>query len=239
MAAAPRIQEGADASTGSPGGVAAILDVGTGLQGFLESVPEATLVVASTGYIVEANEEAAELFGYTRESLRGLELAALLPESIREAHRRLRADFVRDPHDRSMGRGLEIVAQRRDGSRFPADVELRPREIGGTRVVLTVVRDLSRTDQPGDLLRVRELERRLYLAHLAADDLAGLLMDMMGCLDRMASGAAAADRGALLGSPLEEMRNAADLAHEVVCQLMTYARPQEEQAGGGRSGESE
>lgn len=197
------------------------------LTWFLESVPEATIAVGAEGRIIEANSRAASLFGYGAGELIGLPVEALLPDSERAAHRRARERYADAPVDRSMGSSLDIVAQRRDGGRFPADIELRPRRLPEGRVTLAVIRDLSSPELSSDRRQRLELERRLQLTHLTGEDLAELLAQLLVSLQAVAT-----EEGPPrdLGSALERALAATVLAQECVEQLLGYTT---EESGSG------
>ena len=110
---------------------------------FFREAPDAVVVVDEHGVIVDANDQASELFGYPHLELVARPVEELLPEDARERHRQRRAAFVSAPARRPMGVGLELRACRRDGSTFPVDVSLSPATFAGGTVVLAAVRDIS------------------------------------------------------------------------------------------------
>src|SRR5512135_2882893 len=102
----------------------------TGLNEQLDISPDALLIVDRAGTIVMANEQAAALFGYSREELHGLWLDALLPERLRALHANHREHYFTAPRTRSMGAGLQLFGQHKDGTEFPVDISLRPVLLG-------------------------------------------------------------------------------------------------------------
>lgn len=111
----------------------------------LEEAPDAFIVVSrSTGEILLANSLADQLFGYESGGLAGQPLENLVPESLRANHQRHRKQYAAStPERRPMGRGLDLVALRKDGSEFPADISLSPMVWREDAVVLIAVRDIS------------------------------------------------------------------------------------------------
>jgi PAS domain S-box-containing protein len=90
------------------------------------------------GAIVDANDRAAEAYGYSLEDLRRLSLSDLLPPEVRgEAKERLREVVERN------GLVFETVQQRRYGARFPVEVSTRPLDIEGRRFFQSIIRDVS------------------------------------------------------------------------------------------------
>ena len=108
-----------------------------------EAGPDAYLIVDASGRIVLANEAASDMFGYGPEEFPEMEVERLVPESRREVHERHRAEYALSPHRRPMGIGMELAAERADGSRFPVEVALSPVEEGDARYIVASVRDVT------------------------------------------------------------------------------------------------
>jgi PAS domain S-box-containing protein len=116
-------------------------------EALFETAPDATLVVDNDGIIVLANRQADRLFGFTEHELLGLSIELLLPETMRDAHRRYRTEFVAASHSRSMGAGVELVGLRRDGTLFPTEISLSLIVLQERRWYVTSVRDISETQR--------------------------------------------------------------------------------------------
>ncbi|MBI4954163.1 MAG: PAS domain S-box protein [Myxococcales bacterium] len=115
----------------------------TWLSDLAAASPDAVLVVAADGTILEANEDAGALFGYACDELRGRDVNELVPLAERAAHADAMRGYHGAPHRRRMGSGLELAARRRDGSELPVDVALAPFDTEAGRVVVASVRDMS------------------------------------------------------------------------------------------------
>ena len=122
----------------------------------LEMVPDATVVVDQSGTILEANQQTAVLFGYKREELLGQKIELLIPERHHAVHKEHRAEYGSQPRVRQMGAGLELFAQRKDGSEFPVEISLSPVHTAEGMVVLSALRDVSAR---------KEVEHELRRAH--------------------------------------------------------------------------
>ncbi|HEX9134364.1 MAG TPA: PAS domain-containing protein, partial [Ktedonobacteraceae bacterium] len=101
------------------------------------------LIVDSAGSIVMANEQAAALFGYSREELQQQRLEVLLPGRLRAFHTAHRERFFTAPRTRSMGAGLQLYGLRKDGTEFPVDISLRPVLLGNESLAIAAIRDMS------------------------------------------------------------------------------------------------
>jgi len=124
--------------------------------GFLEVVPDATLVVNQDGVILQVNSQVEYLFGYTRDELIGQRVEVLVPDRHRPRHREHRKQFGDQPKVRRMGAGLDLYGRRRDGSEFPVEISLSPMITSNGMLVLSAIRDIS------DRKRIEEELRRVH-----------------------------------------------------------------------------
>lgn len=119
---------------------AELLDI---LAAVLDYPPDALIVVDSAGTMVLVNTRVETLFGYNYDELIGQPIELLIPEHLRAAHSVQRAHYMQAPRSRPMGIGLDLMGQRKDGSRFPVDISLRPIRIRHTLHVIAAIRDMT------------------------------------------------------------------------------------------------
>jgi diguanylate cyclase (GGDEF)-like protein/PAS domain S-box-containing protein len=109
----------------------------------VEMAPDAMLFVNDRGLITQVNQQTEKLFGYDRHELVGMPLEVLIPERYHSIHRGHREGFVITPDLRPMGRGLDLLACRRDGSEFPVEISLSPLETDEGTIVTASIRDVT------------------------------------------------------------------------------------------------
>jgi diguanylate cyclase (GGDEF)-like protein/PAS domain S-box-containing protein len=121
--------------------------------------PDALLIVESeTQHILDANEAASRMYGFSREELLGLSIADLTAEL--EATR----DAVSDTEAMLVPLGRQ---RRRNGDVFPVEVAASTVELAGRTLITYALRDVTeRERRAGYTSAVAEIQRRL----LDADD---------------------------------------------------------------------
>jgi PAS domain S-box-containing protein len=145
----------------------------------LDRLGDAVVGTDTTGHVLYANAAAESLLGWASGELLGKSLIDLMPERLREAHRRGMERFFGTGEKRLIGRAVRVPALRRDGSELDVELTLNAFPIDGEVLVFGVLRDLRE--------RI-ELEREVKLtaAMRAATRLASTLtsrLDQPGILD--------------------------------------------------------
>ncbi len=146
-------------------------------RGLLEAAPDAMVVVNTGGEIVLLNVQAEKQFGYRRDELLGQPVKRLIPEGFAE---RLIADGTRTAAEalaQQIGTGIELSGRRKDGTEFPIEIMLSPREGAEGILVTAAIRDISRRKEAEAQLlqKVDELKRSNeelgQFAYIASHDL--------------------------------------------------------------------
>ncbi|MBZ5635891.1 MAG: PAS domain-containing sensor histidine kinase [Acidobacteriia bacterium] len=147
----------------------------------LESAPDAILELDDEGRIVLLNRMGEQIFGYTREELLGQTVEILVPEALRQAHKRHRTNYLNHPVIRPMGIGLKLEARRKDGSHFPVEISLSPVKSGAGFHVTAIVRDITGRRQMEDQLRVMQEKyvHELELRHREAEQASQLKTEFL------------------------------------------------------------
>ncbi|AKJ26719.1 PAS domain S-box protein [Caldimonas brevitalea] len=117
--------------------------VGSKYGDLLESTPDAIVMVNVSGRIVLVNSQAEQVFGYARAELIGQPIEILLPARYRALHFGHRGGFFGQPRTRTMGAGLELYGQRRNGEEFPVEISLGPLNTDAGPMVMSAVRDIT------------------------------------------------------------------------------------------------
>lgn len=130
----------------------------------VEHAPDATLLVAADGNITLASRRVASLLGWEPADLIGEPVEVLIPDHLRGVHQRHRTGYLRAPHAREMGQGLELVALHRDGSEVAVEISLAPVTFEDDEsAVLVALRDVTQRRETQRAL-AEELERQRHAA---------------------------------------------------------------------------
>ena len=110
------------------------------------------------------NDGATAIFGYVPEEIIGHSLEKLIPERFHDVHHHHVADFSASPiAARKMGDRREIFALRKDGTEFPAEASIAKQQVGGKKVYMVVLRDVTERKRTEAALALAntELEQRI------------------------------------------------------------------------------
>jgi PAS domain S-box-containing protein len=109
----------------------------------VEATPNAIVLASAQGRILLVNAGAEKLFGYARGELIGQPVEMLLPERLRAAHPGHRTAYADHAETRSMGKGRDLFARRKDGSEVPVEIGLNPIETAEGLLILSVIIDIT------------------------------------------------------------------------------------------------
>ena len=191
---------------------------------FLETAPDAIILVSRDGRIRRVNAQTEQMFGYTRAELDGQRLEVLLPQRYRRSHEGHRQGFFNSPKVRPMGTGLELFGLRKSGDEFPVEISLSPMNTQDGPMVCGTIRDVTeRKRLEAEILKISEREQRRIAQDLhdgVGQQLAGIwcLCEVMrkNLSDRSAPDAAeAAKISELLKTALNQTRSLARVLHPI------------------------
>jgi PAS domain S-box-containing protein len=163
----------------------------------VETALDCIVVMDADGLVVEFNPTAQLVFGHRREDVIGRQLAdVIIPERLRGGHHAGLERQRKGGPSRILGRRVEQVAMRSDGTEFPVELAISRLDTGRGSAYSASIRDLSVRDQ------LRESQARLaeVLAsapvvlwaidgHGVVTAAAGLALQLFGLTPEVAIGA--------------------------------------------------
>lgn len=144
-------------------------------RAILDTVVDAIVTIDKGGTIVDVNPATERMFGFGRRELLGQNVSMLMPPPYREEHEGYLRSYHRTGVPQIIGKGREVVAQRKDGTVFPIDLAVS--ELSDLGLFTGVIHDLTRRKQvEADVLHISERERE----RAAADLHDGVCQELMG-----------------------------------------------------------
>ncbi len=126
-----------------------------------QSAADAIISADSDDNIISWNRGAQIIFGYTEEEALGKSLTIIIPERYRDAHKKGLERVNSTGETRIIGKTVEMVGMRKDGSEFPLELSLSTWKIGIRRLYSGIIRDVTERKQADEKLKqtLAELER--------------------------------------------------------------------------------
>lgn len=113
---------------------------------FMESAPEAMLIVGGDGIIRFGNSQAAKLFECPEAELAGKSSEQFIPDELRAAHRAHHANYLKDPHLMQMGHARGIPILTLDGRRKFAIATLNLAKTYDGDAIILILRGLDHVE---------------------------------------------------------------------------------------------
>lgn len=127
------------------------------LDALFEQATEGIIVADASGEIIMSNPKALKMFGYKEGELNGNKIEVLIPNKIKHHHVGLRESYMKNPHNRSMGSGMDLFAKRKDNTEFPVEISLSHFRMQDANYVMSFIIDItSRKTQETDLKLAKE-----------------------------------------------------------------------------------
>ena len=130
-------------------------------RGILDTAVDAIITIDSRGIIESFNKAAERLFGYQPQDVIGRNVSILMPEPYRSMHDAYLRNYCETGRARIIGIGREVIARRRDGTLFPAELAVSEVKLGDRRLFTGIVRDISeRKRLEQEILEISDREKR-------------------------------------------------------------------------------
>jgi PAS domain S-box-containing protein len=113
-------------------------------RAILEAALDAVISIDRNACVTYVNSAFEHIFGYRADEVAGRELAeAIIPPSLREAHRQGFARYLATGEAHVLDRRIELTAMRADGSEFPVEIAITRTGVAGEPAFTAYVRDIT------------------------------------------------------------------------------------------------
>jgi PAS domain S-box-containing protein len=134
----------------------------------VDSALDAVIVMDGGGSITDWNQQAEEIFGWTRAEAIGRRMSeTIIPVKHRLSHEKGLQRFFETGEGPVLNKRIEITAVRRNGNQFPVELTITPLKSDNTWTFSSFVRDISERKRAEEKLRESELNLRNTQAELA------------------------------------------------------------------------
>ncbi|ABZ76083.1 multi-sensor hybrid histidine kinase [Shewanella halifaxensis HAW-EB4] len=113
------------------------------LNAILQTAVDGFVVVDTKGLIEEVNPAVSRLFGYKASELIGQNVSLLMPTNERNVHDEYIQHYLESAEDKMVGKGRELLAQKKDGTLFSIELSISKMCIDDEVLFLGLVKDLS------------------------------------------------------------------------------------------------
>jgi PAS domain S-box-containing protein len=191
------------------------------LYAILEAAVDAIIVSDRNGQILRANPAAAKMFQYDVAEMVGQSLNMLMPQALAEIHDSFMSHHIETGEKRIIGIGRDVEGKRKDFSLFPLHLSVGHSEVGGERIFIGILHDLTRRKATEDALaRSQRLDAIGQMTGGISHDFNNLLTVIIGNLELLEMRGAETGQLTLIKDALES----AELGADLTSRLMVFAR---------------
>ncbi len=101
------------------------------------------IITDAAGKISAINPYALNELGYEEKELIGKRIEILVPSRLQNKHSRFHQKYIAQPETRLMGYGRDILALRKDGTEFPAEINLSNYIKNGKQFIIAFINNIS------------------------------------------------------------------------------------------------
>ena len=115
----------------------------SGFNALLDAAVDGIIIIDSIGNILNMNQAAQLLFGYTLEDVKNKNVKMLMPEPYKREHDGYLKNYRDTGEARIIGTGRQVHAIRKDSTTFPINLSVGEYEEGDIRYFIGVIHDLT------------------------------------------------------------------------------------------------
>ncbi len=129
----------------------------THLTGIVDTASDAIISIDGDQNILVFNKGAEQMFGYDHSEVIGKPLDIIIPETLRDAHRKHVGEFGEAREKLIPGSArMELSGQRKNGEIFPAEISISRLRIKDKKIFTAVLRDITERKKAEKLLQESE-----------------------------------------------------------------------------------
>ena len=131
------------------------------LNALFEYTTEGIIIANQSGTIIRANPSSEKLFGYESGELLNQKIEILVPNKFSHSHEKNREDYNKNPHPRSMGKGLDLFGKKKNGFEFPVEISLSHYKTNNEMFIIAFI--IDRTERKESEEKIKKVNAELEL----------------------------------------------------------------------------
>ena len=204
------------------------------LRATIDAAIDSIVAMDREGRIIEFNPTAEQCFGYKKFDILGKQLAELIiPTRFREGHKQGMAFYRETGQGAYLGRRVEVIAMRADGSEFPAELAIDVAQGVEGEIFIGYIRDITERHEAeaqhqqleSQLRQAQKMEAIGQLTGGIAHDFNNILTAMAGYVVLAGEHAATLGDGKL-SRYLGRAQRSGERARDLIQQMLTFSRGQ-------------
>ena len=202
------------------------------LEATIESALDCIISINESSEIIGFNPAAEETFGHRAADVIGSPMEeVIIPARLRAEHRNGMERYLQTGEQRMMGKRVEVIAQRADGSEFPAELTISVSEEISGKVFTGYLRDITDAKAAADErimleAQLRQAQKMEAIGHLTggvAHDFNNILTGVLGYVE-MARDRLDPDHDIKLEKYLTRAQRSGEKARDLIQQMLTFSR---------------
>ena len=131
------------------------------LNALFEYTTEGIIIANQSGTIIRANPSSEKLFGYEKSELLNQKIEILVPNKFSHSHEKHRENYNKNPHPRSMGKGLDLFGKKKNGLEFPVEISLSHYKTNDEMFIIAFI--IDRTERKESEEKIKKVNAELEL----------------------------------------------------------------------------
>ena len=137
------------------------------IKSAVENTNEAFVTIDRNHKVLFFNRAAEKIFGYSREEVIGYDLDVIMAPTCSRNHHEAVDRYIKTGIPKRIGHASELIATRKDGTTFPANISFSVSRVNGDLYFTGIVRDLTETKALQE--RILRSERLAALGQFVAE----------------------------------------------------------------------
>ncbi|HXH73297.1 MAG TPA: PAS domain S-box protein [Mariprofundaceae bacterium] len=199
------------------------------LQTITENLPEALVSTDGENTVLSFNPAAERIFGYAAGEIIGQSASLLMAGEAAKHHGAYIRRYLQSGESRIMGQTREVEGKRRDGSLFPAEIQVREIVLDDQVYFVAMMRDITRQkmeqqrreQMQESIERAQRLESLGVLAGGIAHDFNNIIAAIMGNAELL--GISIREGGDDIDECLDNIGKGCNHAADLCRQMLAYA----------------